>query len=112
VKVIRIKWRVEPRGGHTGFTLFQRGWPRAFYPDDAICAYVFSDSQESYTPRAVRENSHGPLALRIAKYDENGLTFSWQTLVRRFETLEEAKEGLAIFLLKKPEFMPVRYRAH
>lgn len=108
---MKIIWRLPNR---TGGYWQPRQWPIGYSDRELsfILAKITSDSEEAYTPHRARNGGHGPLRLLIAKYEDDGMTWSWLRSERLFTTIPEAKDYAIEFLGEHPNWLPPKLRAH
>ena len=104
---MKIKWKVTEKETGRWSSFHKRGWPTAYYDKDCHCATILCE--DGYAPYKVREGKHAELKMMVAQYHPNG-SWQWKTLTKRFKTLQEAKDGLIMFLAAHPEFIPEKYR--
>lgn len=100
---MKYKWKVEPipTGRYRSFE--RRGFPDAEYNDERGSPAASIDSSEDYEydPKI---KIYKELILRVA--DHSVTPWKWRKLVKRFKTIQEAKDGFEIFIGHHPEFMP------
>lgn len=104
---MKYKWKVseEPTGLYRSFA--RRRWPTASYENGNVAARI--DCADDYNPRNAREGRHELLIVWVAVYrPDAGITWQWQSMKRRFATLQEAKDGFAKLLVDHPEIMPAK----
>lgn len=97
------KWKVEPvlTGRYKSFE--RRGFPHAYYDDEhkSPAAFIGSDEDYQYVPKQIKYKS---LILRVA--DHSKKPWIWRKVVKKCETIQEAKELFEIILKKHPEIAP------
>jgi hypothetical protein len=77
-----------------------------------ILAKIRSDSGQGYSPRLVREMSHGPLVMQVAKYLEDGTMLSWMEDGKLYADVPTAKAAAVEIYRRNPEWLPPALRAH
>lgn len=107
MKKLKIKWKVSeaPTGPYRSF--HRRGWPSAYYTDEAQTYAARIECEDDYYPANVKTGSHAPLTLHIVNYSKSvdGQRI-WSIAKRKCTTLKELKELLLTILEQHPELMP------
>lgn len=105
---MKIKWFVSaaPTGRYRSFQ--NRSWPRAEYADGRIAAAIYCKYEGgyacNYTTHYAKNGGHPPLELCIADYSKT--PWQWRRAVKRFATLQEAKDALLELLKANPQLSP------
>lgn len=97
---LKIKWRVEQKT--TGLMSIGRirGWPIAEYQDGSSMAFI--TCEDPYYSDNVKTGNHKELKLHVCDYSQT--PWERKTLVKRFATLHDAKQGLIDFMQLHTEF--------
>jgi len=98
---MKYKWHVQsaPTGRYRSFE--RRGFPSAEYEDRNMAAFIGSVEDWEYIPS---QKQYKSLELRFA--DHSVTPWKWRKLVKRFSTIQEAKDAFARFIKNHPEFEP------
>jgi hypothetical protein len=98
--VIKLKWKVSSKETGKYASFQKRSWPRAEYPNGSPAAFI--RCFDSYSPSRSRgEQPHAPLELWVALY-KNGKSFDNRRLIKRANSLQEAKDLIVLFLERNP----------
>jgi len=100
---MKYKWKVDPKptGRYSSFE--RRGFPHAHYNDEheSSAASIGSEEDYEYDPKIKVYKS---LILRIA--DHSVIPWKWRKIVKRYTTIQDAKDGFERILKQHPEMMP------
>ncbi len=98
---IKCKVAEPPTGRYRAFE--RRSWPCAYFEGGVPAAQILC--ADDYTPARGRgEAEHAELTVWIA--DHRGESWEWRALKKRAATLAEAKELVAQFYERRPDFAP------
>ncbi len=99
---MKYKWHVQekPVGRYSSFE--HRGFPGADYEDGSPAGVMYSESE--YDPRDIKSGNYKPIKLRIADYSVT--PWKWRTFVKRYNTIQEAKDAFDRIIKQHPEMMP------
>lgn len=102
---MKIKWKVSPAETGPYSSFHKRQWPSAHYCDEqeSPAAMIICDS--SYVPRRAKSGDHPQLKVAIANHSTKP-TWVWEWSAKKYDTLDEAKAGVAEVLKAHPEYMP------
>lgn len=95
---MKIKWKVgeAPTGPYRSF--FNRPWPSAEINGQAA---AMMHCETSYSASVVKSGKHEPIKVYIAVWHENGASFDWRSMKKRFATIDEAKAAVAKYFESK-----------
>jgi hypothetical protein len=113
ISIKGVIWRTEPEPAPRYRNICRKPWPAAWYVAAGagqrkakLAAIV--ECPDAYEPTKALTGEHAPLILRVCDHSTNPWT--WRSLKTRFETLVDAKQTLAAFLEKNPEFAPIEQK--
>lgn len=104
---MKIKWKVSPAETGPYSSFHKRQWPSAHYCDEqeSVAAMIVCDS--SYSHRRAMSGDHPQLRIAVVNRSTEP-RWNWEWSAKRYDTLNEAKAGVAEVLKAHPEYMPVK----
>ena len=100
---MKYKWKVDPNPTGRYRSFERRGFPHAYYNDEheSPAAFIGSDEDWEYVPK---QTTYKSLILRVA--DHSQTPWKWRKIVKRYTTIQDAKDGFERILKQHPELAP------